>query len=221
MSILAVFKSLYILLSLTGGSFLPTNVLFESVESKTSEGKSVFNRISLDSSSLKDIWTMRQSHSGKNASDWDLIQITVDKTKSPFTASYSQLNPKGEEIEYRTSCFRCHSGGPRYIRPVLKDLSLKERLTIQKWNWLIKSYGDVKTKRNIKVKRLVSIDEGRQILNVKGCISCHYAGGPRAPITSEQKLTVRHLVKAGQMPPWPYSLSKEDKEQVNKFIYGF
>jgi hypothetical protein len=225
MSILSVFKILSMSLSLLTGSHLPNQVFFESLESKTEKQEPIYNKISLIQEENRDIWKMKQSHHGPEAKEWDTIQIIVDKSSKPYKASYHQLNEKGEEIEYRTSCFRCHSGGPRYIRPKSK-LSFKEKLQVQKWNWLIKSYGDVET---IQAKetfvRQVPLKEKEQehqySLNSKACLSCHYKGGPRAPLSIAQRGTIKHLVKTGAMPPWPYKLTAKEKAEVKQFIYQF
>ena len=155
MSILTVFSIIYSLLDFFGGSYLTTPVVFESLESKTGSGTAVFNEISLKSSHEKDIWQMKQSHHGIHAKDWDEVKITVNKDAIPFKASYHQIK-NGKEVEFKTSCFRCHPSGPRFIRPnyASKDVVLdaKSRLTILKWNVLIKSYGDVAHIENKSVK---------------------------------------------------------------------
>jgi len=91
MSILIAFKILSSLLSLLTGSFTPTEILFESLESKTESNRPVFNKIQLSSTAQQDIWTMKQSHHGLTGQQWDDIKIIVNKKHRPFFASYHQL----------------------------------------------------------------------------------------------------------------------------------
>lgn len=219
MNILVVFKLLSHLLF-----FMEGEVLFKSIESKTGEGRDVFNKISLESSEDKDVWSMKQSHHGVHSKVWDKIKIIVDKKTTPFTVSYHQLNEKNKEIDYKTSCFRCHAGGPRLIRP--KSLSgLKNKLLVLKWNMLIKSYGDVTTRKTQPFKRKVHLikseSDSKEYLQVASCTSCHNSGGPRAPLSKSHSLTIKHLLKTKSMPPWPYKISAQDKADLKRFIYGF
>lgn len=219
MNILIVFKLLSNLLF-----FVEGEVLFESIESKTALGKPIFNKVELIQKANKDIWKMSQSHHGINSKKWDQVKIIVDKSFTPFRASFHQLDNKGRETEYKTSCFRCHSGGPRLIREKSKH-GLKETLLIAKWNLLIKSYGEVKNTLNDSIKREVSfienIKDSETKLDIESCNNCHGEGALRAALTKSQVLTIKHLVKTRQMPPWPYKLNLKDKKKLNVFIYGF
>jgi len=225
-NILSVFKYLSLLLSVffnTEGS-----ILIESQESKTDDKQAIFNKISFTQDKSLDIWKMKQSHGGFHSKEWDEVKIIIDKSVSPFTASYHQLKD-GAEIEYRTSCFRCHSGGPRMIRAnyesKLAKLNLVEKAIILKWNLLIKSYGQVKIKENSPFKRKITLVKDKslshQVLSLKSCKSCHFKGGARSKLTMSNLQTAKFLIKSKAMPPWPYSLEKEDLNIINKFIYGF
>jgi hypothetical protein len=228
MSILLVFKILFYLLEFLGGSFFSQAVVFESLESKTEKGKVVFNKITLESSTKRDIWNMRQSHHGYHSDEWDSVRLIVHKDTTPFSASYHQLK-NGVEVEYLTSCFRCHSGGPRLIRPnyesKVKSLSIIDKVTVLKWNLLIKSYGEVKVKKNNPFKRKIALvkdkENANKILRVNSCHKCHYEGGERAVLTKENINTIKFLINERSMPPWPYIITKKDKNKINKFIYGF
>ncbi|OUR93507.1 hypothetical protein A9Q84_18720 [Halobacteriovorax marinus] len=228
MNIINVFNILYSLLSFLGGSTLSEAVLFESLESKTEIGKEVYNVIQLKVGSTKDVWTMKQSHHGVHSKVWDQIKIIVHKEEKPYKASYHQLS-NGKEIDYKVSCFRCHSGGPRLVRPnydsKMAKLSLEKQLTILKWNLLIKSYGEVQIKGNNSIKRkielITDIKSFKKELAVNSCSKCHYQGGPRAVLTKANTETMKFLVKNKAMPPWPYELTKKDKKDLNKFIHGF
>ena len=227
MSILIVIKAMYLLLDFLGGGFFDQEVLFESKESKTQGGSEVFNKISFKKLPNKDIWTMKQSHNGIHANEWDEIKIVVDTSSKPHKASFHQLKA-GKEVEYKTSCFRCHSGGPRLVRPVWDSkeapLNIKEKLVISKWNLRIKSYGDVHIKNNNPFKRMVPLikDQNmkKHVLNLESCSKCHYQGGPRAPITKANATTAKFLVKNKMMPPWPYEISKREKAHLKEFLYG-
>jgi len=228
MSTLLAFKFLYSLLSFIGGSSLNQNVTFESLESKTSQGAIVFNTIAFKTSKKEDVWTMKQSHNGLHAKDWDEIKIVVDKESAPFKASYHQLK-NGKEVEYKASCLRCHSSGPRLIRPNFQSkeikLNIKEKLIVFNWNLLIKSYGNVEVKENSPFKRKVALIKDKkgmhESLNIKSCTKCHRESGERSVLTKANLNTIKFLVKKKMMPPWPYKISKQDKKELNKFMYGF
>lgn len=220
MNILIVFKIIATLLSpLTG------EVLFESLESKTKEGDPVFNMVTLHREGGVDVWSMKQSHHGCPSETWDTIQIKVYPDK---TVTYHQLED-GLEIEYKASCVRCHSGGPRFIRPRLDSKAAPvgaiEKTKIFALNMKIKSYGDLKLKENLAIKRRVGLIKNQNLANkpfvVKTCQQCHYEGGPRAELSFEQLETIKFLVHKKQMPPWPYKLTKVEKINLNKLIYGF
>ncbi|MFT6067943.1 MAG: hypothetical protein ACJAT2_002566 [Bacteriovoracaceae bacterium] len=219
MSILIVFKLLSYLLF-----FVEGEVLFESIESKTVAGGAVFNKVRLIQGPKKDIWLMKQSHHGKKSAKWDQVSIVVDKSFTPYKASFHQLDSKGIETEYKTSCFRCHPGGPRAIREKDK-LSIKNKLIITKWNLLIKSYGEVRNIENNPFERKVPLIERPENAKIKldlvSCQNCHGEGKQRAALTKSQALTIKHLVKTKQMPPWPFKLSLKEKAKLNRFIYGF
>lgn len=206
----------------------PTEVRFESFESKTASGEVVFNEIQLEQKHDIDLWIMRQSHHGIESKDWDLIQIRVDKSKRPYQVSYHQLDEAGNEIDYRASCLRCHSGGPRAIRPNWNsqalELSFRDKVKIAQWNFLIKSYGDVELRENNSITRVTPLhslsQQERTELKVKACTQCHFSGGPRSPLTKEQTVTMKHLVDQKAMPPWPHKLSPSERKELNEFIYG-
>src|SRR4051812_34042101 len=95
-------------------SLLTSPILIESAESRTKDGGPVFNEIQWRWEYGKETWEMKQSHGGKDLpkKKWDKLAIVMDDS-----ASFLQMNEKGERVEYRASCFMCHSNGPRAIRP--------------------------------------------------------------------------------------------------------
>ncbi len=206
MIIIHVYKFLALLLSFFDGS-----IVFESLESKTEKQKPVFNKIYLEQTYKRDTWTMFQSHSGIKAQKWDKIQIIVDKTKSPYFATYKQLEGN-EEVAFKADCFRCHSNGPRLIRPNFEKIhfSFKDKLKLARMNSIIKSYGVIK-----------SAMPKSPIIKLKSCNRCHNNSGIRAPITEKNSQTALFLIKNQQMPPWPHKLSKKEEVLIKEFVYGF
>lgn len=226
--IVSLYKLSFILLDFLGGWLLVDSVMFESFESKTSKMRPVFNEVRLVKGQERDIWLMRQSHDGVHAKDWDELKIIVHKSEEKYTASYHQLN-RGKEIEYKVSCFSCHSGGPRAIRPNFDSqkvkLNMRSRLSIFAWNVLIKSYGDVEVKPNDPFTRKVKLvnEAGPEVkkLKLNACTQCHYRGGPRAPLTGRNVSTMQVLIENKMMPPWPLSLDIDELNHLKRFIYGF
>jgi hypothetical protein len=205
-------------------------ILIESVESKTSDGKKVFNKIKLKQFPQKDIWFMRQNHNELKG-DWDELKITVDKSVKPYKAYYSQLK-NGKEVNYRVACFKCHANGPRAIRANLKskivDSNFLDRAQVVAWNLKIKLYGTVETPQNIRVgvkyRKVPLKYEGRmdnKVVNIKTCNLCHseksFLG--RKNLVLQQKTTILHLVSSGEMPPWPFKLTEQDKIELKKQLF--
>jgi hypothetical protein len=231
-------KFFLIVLSLLGGSFfmiLSTSnqeILIESLESKNINGEEVYNKISFYSKDNQDIWEMKQSHQGVNLHEgqWDELKIVVDKTTTPNSVSYHQLE-NGKESEYKVSCFLCHANGPRAIRANFKTKNVKtpfsDRLKIYLWNFRIKSYGRVVLKQD-SLKRKVSVQFSKphlnQKLNVPTCLKCHHENDDffsRGPLLRQHFMSIKYLVDNKQMPPWPFSLSKKEKKEIEKFLKNF
>lgn len=224
MSILTAFKIISSLIGILLGGILPNEILIESLESRTPQNKPIYNKISLKQIKDSDIWSMRQSHHGLNTDKWDHIEIRVNKSTSPYSVTYHQLE-NGKEVEYKADCLRCHSNGPRFIRPKegIVKLTLKDKLQLLKWNMLIKSYGIMNYKENKISRRELVLHEMKpsiEFAKIKSCTQCHTKNGPRAPLSDQHKLTSEFLVRKGMMPPWPYKITKSDKRLLNKFHYG-
>lgn len=241
MSAKKVFKLFFILLFLSGGTvfFLITSqpeVLFESIESKTQAGHPVFNRIKFKASGKLDEWIMKQSHNGATApvKSWDEIKITVDKSVEPYQVSYQQFK-NDKEIELKASCYACHSKGPRTIRPNFEskavDYTFKDRLVVTWMNLKMKTYGKIKISdksyllngkfRKVPLKYFGKAET--QPLKVKTCLMCHNNDSffSRGELQRQHFSTIKHLVAAKQMPPWPFTLSEKEKAEVQKFVKGF
>jgi hypothetical protein len=201
-------------------------ILIHSLESKGEKNQDVFNKISYQSSAYEDVWTMRQSHHGLNSKEWDLLKIVIDKTKKPYEVEFFQLDPVSQKpIEYRVSCFNCHSNGPRAIRYDEKvPLNLKEKWTIFWWNLKIKTYGRVvESSESKKVKRKIFFQSPepfeRQTLEAKTCLKCHHEQ-ERGKLTRQQSETIKFMVQKGFMPPYG-KLNSSEQIKIKVFISGF
>lgn len=218
-------------------------ILLESEESKTTKDGPVFNRIRWFPGKREDVWMMQQSHHGLAAveEEWDRLAIIIDKTRSPKTARFIQLEPGPLEWKeglkpkaFRVSCFMCHSNGPRAIRPNAASdqirLSMGERLKVLAWNLRIKTYGRVVPAEIHEVEDRTAVVPFRfrgnlenQRLQVKTCLHCHRESGvfARGALTRQNALTIQFMVSKGHMPPLGFSLSKEELGEVEDFIAGF
>ena len=207
-----------------------TWVMIESIESLTKYQKPVFNKIKFVSTKEFDSWFMQQSHDGIHATQWDDLEIKIDKTKFPFEVTYHQYK-NGAEADYRASCYLCHANGPRLIRPHFQSqhapLPFKERLIIQAMNVRIKSYGKMLTKSNDAIKRKVPLQYLGKMettpLTVPTCTFCHNANTfwGRGELKRQQYETITHLVATKQMPPWPFKLDKKEQRQLELYLRGF
>lgn len=218
-------------------------VLFESKESKSVLGGPVFNKIKWIPGKDKDVWMMKQGHHGphQNESSWDRLAIVVDKTRSPKTVRYYQLetgtlewSDDVKETSFRVSCFMCHNNGPRAIRAnydsPLDPTSFSDRLRIAAWNLRIKLYGRVKADILHDFKDLTAPVPFRfrssyenEVLKVEGCAKCHNEDGflARGSLRRQQFPTIQFMLESGAMPPMGHSLSRTDKEALQKFLSGF
>lgn len=226
-------------------------ILIESAESRTREDGPVYNRIRWFSSRTRDVWMMQQSHSGVHAApgQWDRLAIVVDKTATPMTARFVQIEPGSLEwpekgmaafgmrrVPNRASCFLCHANGPRAIRPNLDSeavpVSAGDRFRVAAWNFRIKTYGrivaDAEHEREdpgLKVPFRVGGKLENEHLAVKTCQKCHHSapGGwfSREPLTRQHATTIQFMVSGGHMPPPGFGLSEEEKARLEAFVAGF
>jgi nitrate/TMAO reductase-like tetraheme cytochrome c subunit len=227
--------SLSLLLGATVLSSFKTPVLIESRESKNKVHQPIFNKISYQWGMKKDVWLMRQSQEGLNVDErkWDELSIVIDKTTSPATVSYHQYE-NDKEIEYRASCFLCHANGPRAIRPETESKLVQnsswEKLKIKFMNLRIHTYGKIalenKAQKLLGKERITHLSfkhaSAWEDLNIPTCLKCHNEEGfmGRGRLKKQHAATIHHLTQTGAMPPWPYTLSPEEKDQLKKFIYG-
>jgi hypothetical protein len=218
-------------------------VTFQSLESQTIDGRSVYNTIAFYSNSKQDVWMMNQSHHGVNAQaeQWDRLAIVVDKSTSPNEVLFLQLPPGtlqwsdsliSQGIDNKVSCFQCHSNGPRLIREDKENskLSINSKLKILAWNLRIKSYGPLKesplqdnsfTAETTPFRHQAKIDN--EILAVQSCTKCHHGRDEllaRNPLTRQNSLAISFMMQNNLMPPLGFSVSQEDKEQIQRFIQG-
>ena len=214
-------------------------VLIQSLESRTTEDKPVYNKIKFIKQGNKNIWMMNQSHAGLRGdlSKWERLAIVVENNKASFYQFESGPLDWSEDllkkqVSYRVSCFMCHNNGPRGIRPDTEglDVSATDQVKIFFWNLKIKSYGRIleseemksaDQRRAIRFKHRSDLDT--ETLNVKTCLHCHKEDGffARGQLTRQQAGTIDFLVKNKLMPPTGFSLSKQEQNQIQDFVSGF
>ena len=226
-------------------AFGKEEIVIESEESKNAELKSVFNKIRWIQQQDRDIWMMNQSHFGPhpNEDKWERLAIVVDKTKSPYVASFYQIKSGPLEwsddlikqrVHYRARCFICHNNGPRAIRPLPESseapLSLADRAKMVWWNLRIKTYGrivynKVHDEEAGALQTPFRYDSSRDndVLKVKTCQMCHSEEGffARGFLLRQQNGTITHMVSSGHMPPPGFFLSDQEKKQLRDFLRGF
>ncbi len=203
-------------------SFLTAPILFQSAESQTIEGGPVFNEIQWSWKNGKEVWSMRQSHGGKNLSPekWDKLSIVMDKK-----ATFIQMSPESEKkIEYKVSCFMCHPNGPRVIRPAEGSLTLTENLKVKMLNLRIKLYGRVESEGKT-IGATPFRHEGKisnSPLKLPRCTSCHKEEGlfARGTLTRQNSLTINYMVKSAHMPPFG-ELTPKEQQYLENFMEGF
>ena len=188
-------------------SYSTAPVKFESIESKTTE-----------------------NHPGEALAPekWEALMIKVDKTQRPYRVTYHQLLD-GKETEFRVSCYLCHSNGPRAVRAHSESegapLTTGNKLLVNYMNLVIKSYGKMKTLEDSLKRRNPLMFKGRndlKTLEVASCTMCHHDHWwGRGILTRQQAMPITHLIAKNQMPPWPFTLSAEEKTQIKEFIQGF
>jgi hypothetical protein len=225
-----IFMGLGIFLGLFSIWIADLSITIQSWESKTNEGLPVFNQIRFLPGWSKDIWLMKQSHMGSEVSkdEWDRLAIVVDKKTSQ--ATFYQLPPSKElefepkPIAFKARCFACHSNGPRAIRPNYRfGNSLLERVKVGMWNLRIKMYGHLQSQGAAEFVGGVPIQSRHALLgkplNLKSCQGCHNNQGLRNELKLEQIGTMRFLVENGQMPPFPFQISEEDRRLLDKINF--
>lgn len=202
--------------------FLTSPILIESAESRTVDGKPVFNEIQWGWKNGKEVWSMRQSHNGRNfpGEKWDRLMIVMDGG-----ASFLQLNEKGERVEYRASCFLCHSNGPRAIRPQEGTSAFTDQMKIALLNFRIKLYGRVKARTLPQIGPTPFRHEGKisnTPLTLSRCTGCHKEDGlfSRGTLTRQNSLTIAFMVKEKHMPPLG-ELTPEERMYLENFMNGF
>lgn len=218
------------------GALLPTAVTFESLESKTGEGKAIHNEVTLFEEGKKDIWIMRQTHSGPGLAkdEWDRIAIVVDKSARPKSAVFYQLAPgalgwdeNATKVEFRAPCYMCHSNGPRVIRPNPQgttNLNALERIRVALWNVRIARYGRVESKSgqnvgNVPFRFESALDN--EVLRLRPCFACHNDSKQgRRILTRQHVATIDFLMKHQLMPPAGVHFRDEDKEKLRQFLRG-
>lgn len=203
-------------------SFLTAPILFQSAESLTTEGGPVFNEISWKYENGKEVWSMRQSHGGKNLpkEKWDSLAIEMNKK-----ATFLQFKPGTKErIEYKVSCFMCHSNGPRAIRPVRGSLSFPDEIKVNLLNLRIKMYGRIKAADLPQIGKIPFRHSGKvsnSPLTLSRCTNCHKEDGyfARGELTRQNAITISYMVGKEHMPPIG-KLSETEEKYLEDFLNG-
>lgn len=220
------------------------SIFIQSLESKTKEGDSVFNKISWFPGEEKDVWMMNQSHHGVTAtgSELDRLAIIVDKTTTPKNVRFLQLKPGPlvwsedlitQRVPYKVSCFMCHANGPRAIRPDYDGLvknDFSEKMKIFLLNLKIKTQGQiVENGQHVEEDKTLDIPfrhrskiENDPLL-VKTCTHCHNETGffARGFLKRQNFLAINFMVNSGFMPPPGFSVTEKEKLQIKRFTEGF
>lgn len=220
-------------------------VFIESAESKNIHMQSVFNHIRFIPGWKKDVWMMNQSHHGPGAPDSqrDRLAIVIDKSVISATAKFYQLSAgpllwtedlPTQKVEFSVSCMICHNNGPRALRPQYDSksapLNLRDRFKIAAWNLRIKSYGRIhydpshdREDEALRVPFRHRAAVATKELKVKTCVRCRQEKGwwARGALQRQQIATIESLVERGEMPPPGFSLSPEEKRELQDFIRGF
>ncbi|MES2855368.1 MAG: hypothetical protein V4692_05875 [Bdellovibrionota bacterium] len=228
------------LLAVITTAFAGNSVFFRSEESKTDNDGPVFNEISFFSRGSNEIWMMNQKHHGISTSPdkTDRLAIIVDTSTNPKTAHFLQLKPGSLEwsddllvtskTPLKVSCFLCHSNGPRAIRPHPNDpVGITSWLTIAKWNLKIKTYGRIIPAQahadedpSLKIPFRYSGRYENQTLELNACSKCHQDSGffARGKLTRLNRMTIKHMVESGHMPPPGFSMSATDRDRLSAFM---
>ena len=189
------------------------SLVFVSAESSASVGFDVTNRIMLRRSERVDLWLMEQV-----AGRVSTVALAVDKSHQPPLAAYLEWEggfdapselAKRPLIAPSVPCFRCHSSGPRSIRPLWGPMPE----IMSQWNNIIEDYGVVETWLEPDRRRGES-QSGRlasngpfnwQSLDLPGaqeCSRCHSStSGVRSPLLVQHRDSAVFLKKVGAMPP--------------------
>ena len=208
-------------------------LLFTSLESKTTDGHPVYNRIVFKPGWQEDLWVMQQSHREPESppTSWDRLVIRVDKHSQPYQATFYQLEPGPASLSLKTAkrtglrapCFACHISGPRAIRADHAEFRVSwwDRLRIAALNMRIKSYRDATVLPGHSPAGPVGFafksKVMREPLDLPSCRGCHRPSGMRGRLTLAHLSTAAFLVANGEMPPWPFSISDEDRQTLKNF----
>ncbi len=233
LSLLAICLGLYTATSLL--KIQNTEILIQSLESRTDLNTPVYNKIKYIQAGAKEVWMMNQSHFGLAAEfeKWERIAIVVENKE----VNFYQIKPGplewsddliNQQVAYRATCFMCHTNGPRVIRPDFENykISWQDRIKIFFMNKKIKSYG-----RLTESKEMLMADQTREVpfkhksvldnqqLNIKTCVQCHNEK-MRGSLTRQNSGVIEFMVKNKLMPPRGRDLSSKESKQIEYFVQG-
>ena len=198
-------------------------VTFQSGESLSDRGNPVLNRVSLIARGDYDFWLMRQYISPKKSlpaslpkwQTWAFVGILVDRSKEPVRAYYFEFdssplhdNSLPNLIPFRASCSKCHSSGPRVIRPHVSPNSLfktleSKRNILEEWNQRIAQYRTVKDfLSNHESKMFPTTSSSSEILKLGLCAECHNSKSDaiRGALNRKNAESILYLVETHEMP---------------------
>ncbi|MEI8028088.1 MAG: hypothetical protein WCI18_17200 [Pseudomonadota bacterium] len=197
------------------------SVTFMSGESLSDRGNPVLNRVSLMVEGDYDFWLMRQFISPKKDlpsplprwQTWVFVGILVDRSKYPAKDYYFEFDPRpgrGNSLPklnpFRASCSRCHSSGPRVMRPSGRKLFKTQesrRDLMEDWNQKMASYRTVQDfLSNHESQMFPTSEHGSEVLELRQCAECHNSTSDavRGPLKRKNAESILHLVANHEMP---------------------
>jgi hypothetical protein len=204
-------------------------ILIRSLESRSSSGGPVYNRIRYLPGLRRDLWFMQQSHDrlDRPLQQWDRVAISVDHLTSK--ASFIQYQPGDFEsalkpAPLRASCLGCHPGGPRVIRPADPGLGAWDRMRLFFWNFRISCYGRLASQAaSDAITQPVAFrphsDHAR--LPIRVCLDCHNdSPWGRGALSRENAAAIDFMTANGLMPPTGLPFSAQDRKAIWRFTRG-
>jgi hypothetical protein len=199
------------------------SLLITSGESYSGKGDNVLNRIRFYQKDGFDIWLMDQNIAGLgfDFSKWSHIAIVVEKGLRRDTAYYFEYQILGGHIlpiPFEAACYRCHSSGPRVIRPQksawTQDLTPEQQRQLKSWNKTIADYGAVETHwpkyDPDSDESPIKLNDPHQDepLTMLKCTGCHNSStGQRAPLLRQHKDSILYLINHGWDADEVYSMA--------------
>ena len=126
---------------------------------------------------------------------WAYFSIVQDLTVSPVLDYFAEVKKTGPKFE-GTSCYKCHSSGPRAIHPARADLVLDAPLAAA----IRRHIAEQPRSQFVFPKDSPKPPTGAP-LTLKFCARCHSEDGDRDRLYQLQSHTIRVMTDFGYMPP--------------------